>query len=76
MALLNFKSKKPFDVAILGTSGLPPTYGGFETLASQLVKHLSVSGTNFLIVADKTKSNIEQSGLKQLARKWCTLRYL
>ena len=70
MALLNFKSKKPFDVAILGTSGLPPTYGGFETLASQLVKHLSVSGTNFLIVADKTKSNIEQSGLKQIAIKY------
>ncbi|MEY4427944.1 MAG: hypothetical protein RLZZ182_633 [Pseudomonadota bacterium] len=30
----------PYDLAIIGTVGLPAGYGGFETLAEQLVMHL------------------------------------
>lgn len=32
---------KIYDVAIVGTVGLPASYGGFETLAEQLVRNLS-----------------------------------
>lgn len=31
---------RPYDMAIVGTVGLPAGYGGFETLAAKLVEHL------------------------------------
>jgi len=36
-------SNSRFDAAIIGIVGLPAQYGGFETLADQLVKHLGPS---------------------------------
>lgn len=35
------KIQLPFDLSIIGTVGLPASYGGFETLAEQLVVRLS-----------------------------------
>ena len=35
------KPSGTYDVAIIGTVGLPASYGGFETLAEQLVEHWS-----------------------------------
>ena len=36
---------RKLSVAILGTRGVPPRYGGFETFAGELGRRLSVSGT-------------------------------
>ncbi len=39
-----FSHKNKMKIAIVGTRGIPARYGGFETLAEQLAKHLSERG--------------------------------
>ena len=46
-------------VAIIGTTGLPAKYGGFETLADHLVTHLS-SKYDFTVYCSKKKYSKEE----------------
>jgi hypothetical protein len=48
-------------VAIVGTAGLPANYGGFETLAQNLVKHLG-SRFEFVVYCKKTPRIRRQDG--------------
>ena len=38
------KSAQPMTLAILGSRGIPPAYGGFETMAWQLSRELAARG--------------------------------
>ena len=40
-------------IAIVGTKGIPATYGGFETFAFQLAKHLSGASHEITVVNEK-----------------------
>ncbi len=40
-------------IAIIGTKGIPARYGGFETFAFQLAKHLSLAGHDITVVNEK-----------------------
>lgn len=71
-----------FDLAIIGTAGLPPRYGGFETLADHLVRRLA--GCNKIVVAhslvDSTQRNVDYlgailSGFNWKANGWQSIFY-
>ncbi len=49
-------SSKRKKVAIIGTNGLPPRYGGFETLANYLTDYLKDS-FDFIVYCSKTPRN-------------------
>ena len=42
-------SKSYYSLAIVGTCGLPARYGGFETLASELVEHIAADNFRILV---------------------------
>ena len=46
---MNKKNKKPFHIAILGTRGVPASYGGFETFAEELSLRLVREGTKVTV---------------------------
>lgn len=76
-------SERPgFDLAIVGTAGLPPRYGGFETLASHLVAHLAAR--NRIVVAHSSidggepaanYKGAELSGFNWKANGWQSIPY-
>jgi hypothetical protein len=50
-------------VPIVGTVGVPARYGGFETLAEQLCRHISSDDVGFVIYCERNSYNeIEQLG--------------
>ena len=48
--------KDKMRIAIVGTRGIPARYGGFETLAEQLAKHLSARGHEITVYCRKAFS--------------------
>jgi len=71
-----------FDLAIIGAAGLPPKYGGFETLADHLVRRLA--GRNKIVVAhslvDNARLNADYfgailSGFNWKANGWQSIFY-
>lgn len=48
--------KKKIRVSIIGTNGIPASYGGFETLAENLVKNLSAE-FDFVVYCSKKQKN-------------------
>lgn len=51
-------------INILGTRGLPPTYGGFETLANHLGNGLAESGHSILVYGRKTMTQPKKASLR------------
>jgi len=45
--------KRPMKIAILGTRGIPARYGGFETFAEQISRHLAARGHHVTVYCRK-----------------------
>lgn len=58
--------RKKYDLAIVGTCGLPSNYGGFETLAENLVNELASPEYSILIVGSKGYKRIYEEYWMQL----------
>jgi rhamnosyltransferase len=46
----------PLRVAIIGTRGLPPAYGGYETVADYFVRHFVGKGHEVIVACEKPSS--------------------
>lgn len=55
-----------YSLAIIGTCGLPAKYGGFETLASELVEHIAADKFKILVFGQKGYSPIFCSSWRQI----------
>jgi glycosyltransferase involved in cell wall biosynthesis len=53
------KKYQPYDLSIIGTVGLPAAYGGFETLAEQLVKRLAIDYSIQVFCSGKKYPSLE-----------------
>lgn len=63
----------PFKIALLGTAGVPGRYGGFETLAENLVHyHAAIGHSSKLTVWCSSKDNVEHPDHFEMA----DLRYV
>lgn len=60
-------------IAILGTRGLPPRYGGFETLADELGRGLALRGHSVIVYGRTTE---EQPKNQQVAENLSAIRTL
>ena len=60
-------NREHFNLAIVGTCGIPARYGGFETLAEALVDCLATPSFKILIYAEKGYTSFANSSDRQIA---------
>ena len=63
-------SSRPMKLAILGSRGIPPAYGGFETMAWELSRELSVRGHEVTVYSHRGRTDETRDVPAGIRRRW------
>jgi glycosyltransferase involved in cell wall biosynthesis len=64
------RSSRPMKLAILGSRGIPPAYGGFETMAWELSRELAARGHEVTVYSHRGRTDETRDLPAGVRRRW------